>query len=165
MESIPEEQAPEAMPPPAAAAQPPPKGPRWGAILLVTVVVAAVVASLFSFLVMTLISPAPRGDDTGDGGGVLEAAYIQGQAAVSDCGIAPPYISFRIQYANLGNTSATNVVAHYVVYQFEDPTITRSGTISIGTVDRHASGSVGETLSTLECGLWGQDVEVSFTWD
>lgn len=183
MEDVPEEPVPTSMPPPVPEATeppsvpaptippstseppPPPRGPGWGAILVVVVVVAAIVAIASAVAITSTLPRAPAVGENGPGGGVLEQAFIMGQAVVTDCDIAPSsFIMFKIQYVNLGNTSATDVVAQYIVYQFETPTIIRSGTVSIGTVEAHSSGSVSERLSTVECGLWGHNVEVSFTW-
>lgn len=151
-------------PPMPYEAQPPPRrGPGWLTVVLVSAVVSAVVASAIAFGIVLTMAPAPAAGDGGPGGAPLEAAYIWGQAVVTDCSVVPPDITFKVQYVNLGNTSATNVMSQYTVYQFEDPTITRSGTISIGTVAALSSGSATQTVP-LECGLWGHNVEVSFTW-
>lgn len=147
---------PETLPPVYPEAPPPPRGPGWTAFIAVLVIA---IAALVSAFVVPMFTAAPAGD-----GGVIQGAYITGTAVVTDCGLVPTFIAFEIRYVNLGNTTANNVMAQYTVYQFETPTITRSGTISIGTVPALTAGSVSGSVSTLECGLWGHDIGVSFSW-
>ena len=130
-------------------------------LLVLVIAIVALVASLSSLSLVLTAAPSPA---PGDGDGTVPAAaLIWGHAVVTDCSVIVGSFVFKIQYANVGGTTATNVTAQYTIYQFDDPTIRQMGTVSIGTVEAGTTGSVSQTSSMI-CGFWGHNVEVSFSW-
>ena len=107
----------------------------------------------------------PRGPvgPQGPAGTAFAGAFIDGYGVITDCDTFPATITFRVHYINLGDLAASNVIAQYTVYRFENPTTTFSGTASIGTVAGRTTGNVLQSVS-VGCANYGQSVEVSFTW-
>jgi hypothetical protein len=99
----------------------------------------------------------------GPAGTAFAGAFIWGHGTVVDCTTFPDTITFAIDYINLGDLTATDVVAHYTVHRFSDPTTDYSGTTSIGSVPGRTAGFVDQTVP-IGCGYDGQDAEVWFTW-
>lgn len=95
----------------------------------------------------------------GPAGTAFAGAFVYGYATVIDCGTFPEIITFSIDYINLGDLAASNVIAQYAVHRFNNPTTDFSGTTSIGSVNGRTAGFVDQTVS-IGCGYYGQDVEV-----
>jgi hypothetical protein len=157
---------------------------RWDIVSVSALMIALV--SLVLGPVLALVIPGPTGANgpTGSQGPIgsqgsqgpqgpqgpsgtlasgLSTAYVWGYGVVTDCSSFPETTTFEVHYINLGNLTATNVVAQYTVYRLNNPTTTFAGTTSIGIIAPLTTGSVAQSVG-VGCAYYGQTVEVSFTW-
>jgi len=152
---------------------PEPRRMNW---LSVSALVIAIVALLVG-PVTAIIVPGPTGISGAQGpagpagprgpqglaGSGFDSGFVWGYALISSCTNSPAVTTFEIDYINLGNVTALNVVAQYTVLTHNNPTTSFSGTVSIGNVPRLTSGATPQSVS-IGCGFNGSSVDVYFTW-
>lgn len=108
-------------------------------------------------LAIAVVLPGPPGPSGSD------RAFVSGTATVIDCSFSPSVTTFRISYTNYGNAPALNVVAQFVVYALNNPVVSFSGTVSLGSVQGKTTSTTTQSAS-VGCGFYGTNAEVSFTW-
>lgn len=103
------------------------------------------------------------------GPGGFSVAYVWGYGTITNItrDLSNTNITFEIDYVNLGNLTAFNVVANYVLYIHPGSyagSFNFTSQVTIGDLPRYTAGSISTRLVTGIFNFQFMSARVSFTW-